>query len=119
MIVNIGKKTLIVLIISAVAVVGAGIYFAFKPPAAVPETQATDIVSQNMLVQMEQYTQRLESLKTSVEREVRKLHETVSQEVAVMRPDDVAIGLNDELSRFRELSIRSSGVDDAGFRILD
>lgn len=119
MIVNIGKKTLIVLIISAVAVVGAGIYFAFKTPTAVPETQVTDIVSQNMLVQMEQYTQRLESLKTSVEREVRKLHETVSQEVTVMRPDDVAIGLNDELSRFRELSIRSSGVDNPSPRILD
>lgn len=119
MIVNIGKKTLIVLIISAVAVVGAGIYFAFKPPTAIPETQVTDIVTQNMLIQMEQYVQRMEGLKTSVEREVKKLHETVSKEVAAMRPDDIATGLNDELSRFRELSIRSSGVDNARPRILD
>ena len=121
MIIDVGKKTLIVIIISAVVVLGVSIYFAFirpKPPI-IPESQVTDIIAQNMIIQMEQYTQQMEALKNSVQREVKKLHETVSKEVAAMRPDDIATGLNDELSRFRELSIRSSGVDDAGFRILD
>ena len=118
MIVDVGKKTLIALIISAVVVGGLSIYFAFRKPT-IPQTQVTDTISQNMLIQMEQYVQRMEGLKTSVEREVKKLHETVSKEVAAMRPDDIATGLNDALSRFRELSIRSSGVDNARPRILD
>ena len=118
MIVDVGKKTLIALIISAVVVGGLSIYFAFRKPT-IPQTQVTDTISQNMLIQMEQYVQRMEGLKTSVEREVKKLHETVSKEVAAMRPDDIATGLNDELSRFRELSIRSSGMDNPSPRILD
>ncbi len=121
MIIDVGKKTLIVIIISAVVVLGVSIYFAFirpKPPI-IPESQVTDIIAQNMIIQMEQYTQQMEALKNSVQREVNKIHATVKQEVTVMRPDDIAIGLNDELSRFRELSIRSGGMDNSGSRILD
>ena len=118
MIVNIGKKTLIALIISAVVVGAASIYFAFKRPT-IPETEVTDAISQNMIIKMEQYVQRMEAMKNSMEREVSKIHEAVKQEVSVMRPDDIATGLNDELSRFRELSIRSGGMDDPGSGILD
>lgn len=112
------NKWILALLISASLATGAGVFVAMnhrpQPPAA-----SVDEVTQSMTLQIQQFTQAVVEGMEKTQREVKRLHGTVTQETATMRPDDVADGLNAELARFRELSLRTGGVADPGAGLLD
>lgn len=89
-----------------------------RPPITPPE----EITNQEIQALRDQITQQsiqMDVMKEEFVKGVNRIHATVRKEVSAMRPDDVAVGLNDELSRFRQLQVRPSRVGNNGTRVLD
>ena len=79
--------------------------------AAPPEAILTDSQIAEARRELEQSAARMDEIVDRVRKEVTGIHAKISQEVRDLPPDDIARGLNDELSRFRGMEIRPEGMD--------
>ena len=85
----------------------AWLYYVPEPP----ETGATDAVMESMKEDLEQSARRVEEIAAAVRKEVTSIRGKVNSQVNSLPADDIALGLNDELARFRGVAVSSPGLD--------
>ena len=76
-----------------------------------PQTAQTDADLQALPEAVRESLRRVEELTDRVRKEVTSIRATAKKEVAVLPPDGVAHGLNDELARFRGVAVRAERMD--------
>jgi hypothetical protein len=99
---------------AAAALAGSVAYVWVNREAIIPviETKHTDEIVVGMKDTLETVTARISTQDSKVKTEVRYVYEQTRTKVNALLADSVAIGLNDELARFRGLETGAGGMDD-------
>jgi hypothetical protein len=108
------NKTLAWLCVAALIAGGVLAWWVCKegpPPDPVLEMARTDRIAEGIKETAETAVARVKSQDEKVRTEVRVVYEQVRTRVNALPPDDVADGLNAELSLFRRMEAGSGGLD--------
>ena len=93
-------------------ILGGAVAYYYRPIPLPPQTAQTDADLQAIPEAVRESLRRVEELTDRVRKEVTStIRATAKKEVAVLPPDGVAHGLNDELARFRGVAVRAERLD--------
>ena len=105
------KRKWILLGAVSMLILGGIVAYATRPIPLPPQTAQTDADLQAIPEAVRESLRRVEELTNRVRKEVTSIRATAKKEVAVLPPDGVAHGLNDELARFRSVAVRAGRLD--------
>lgn len=83
-----------------------------------PAVTATNEAVEALTIELKEFKEQVKVKEEQTRKEVQNLHVAIKKDVAAMDPDDVALGLNAELSEFRRIQTRPEGMDDTGEWVL-
>ena len=92
-------------------ILGGAVAYYYRPIPLPPQVAQTDADLQALPEALLESIRRVESISDKVRKEVTSIRATAKKEVAVLPPDGVAHGLNDELARFRGVAVRAERMD--------
>ena len=107
-----GSTWKVMLLAGVIALIlGGAVAYYYRPIPLPQQVTQTDADLQALPEALLESIRRVESISDKVRKEVTSIRATAKKEVAVLPPDGVAHGLNNELSRFRGVAVRAERLD--------
>lgn len=104
-------KYLWLVLAGGVALLAGGLLAWWWYVPAAPEAALTDSIISEGRQDIEEWSRRVDEIAVQVRKEVTSIRANITSSVQALPPDSVAVGLNDELARFRGMEIRPPGMD--------
>ena len=107
-----GSTWKVMLLAGVIALIlGGAVAYYYRPIPLPPQVAQTDADLQALPEVLLESIRRVENISDKVRKEVTSIRATAKKEMAVLPPDGVSHGLNDELARFRGVAVRAERMD--------